>query len=259
MNDQLIWKAKNATSMLWGIASQSPGDVTYLPRWIGTRLRGQTTLSARTPWFPYSAIDFLARVVSPQASVFEWGGGGSTLWFADHAARVTTVEHDRGWYGALEQATANLATSVWTPIVCEPDPVSRPDAGGILNGVGYSYSSALHPGTFEDYARAIDRFSDATFDVVLVDGRARQSCLAHGVPKVRPGGILILDDAERERYQAISSALTGWPRHDFTGLRPIDTELHTTRIGAAGRPDGRRGFKREPQAQNRSLRITPNS
>jgi hypothetical protein len=34
----------------------------------------------------------------------------------------------------------------------------------------------------------------------LVDGRARPACLVHGMPKVKVGGLLVLDNSDRDYY-----------------------------------------------------------
>ncbi len=54
--------------------------------------------------------------------------------------------------------------------------------------------------SFEKYVRSIDRFIDKSLDLVIIDGRARLSCITHALKKIRPGGYLMLDDSERERY-----------------------------------------------------------
>ena len=41
---------------------------------------------------------------------------------------------------------------------------------------------------------------DASLDLVVVDGRARVECARRAMPKVKPGGLLLLDDTSRERY-----------------------------------------------------------
>lgn len=46
----------------------------------------------------------------------------------------------------------------------------------------------------------IKKFPDNYFDIVLVDGRSRPSCLFHSLNKVKKGGLLVLDNAEREYY-----------------------------------------------------------
>ena len=54
---------------------------------------------------------------------------------------------------------------------------------------------------YTEYVQFIDHFSDEGFDMVLVDGRARQACLIHGWPKVKIGGYLVLDNSNRKAYR----------------------------------------------------------
>jgi len=45
------------------------------------------------PWITYPAFRQLQRMIKPGLKVFEYGCGASSLWWADHAAEVTSVEH----------------------------------------------------------------------------------------------------------------------------------------------------------------------
>src|SRR5688572_27506537 len=49
------------------------------------------------PWLPAAAVSFLDDKLAG-LSVFEWGSGGSTLWFAERARSVVSVEHDPVWF-----------------------------------------------------------------------------------------------------------------------------------------------------------------
>jgi len=61
------------------------------------------------PWITYPAFRQLQRTVRPDAKVFEFGCGGSSLWWASRAAEVTSVEHDAAWAARVaETAPANL-------------------------------------------------------------------------------------------------------------------------------------------------------
>ena len=55
---------------------------------------------------------------------------------------------------------------------------------------------------FEQYAKSIDSFPDNYFDIVIVDGRARPSCIQQGIPKLKKNGWLIIDNTERKYYTA---------------------------------------------------------
>lgn len=159
--------------------------------------RGRGTMALRLPWLPFPLIDQLAERVGPGSRVFEYGGGGSTLWFLDRGADVVTVEHHAGWAGELRGAVDGPR---WQLLERELD------AGGA------------------DYGGAIEQFADETFDVVLVDGRERARCALTAAAKVRPGGWLVVDDADRERYAAALTAI-GWPRVDVVGFAPAKPTL----------------------------------
>ena len=49
------------------------------------------------PWLTYPAIDFLSQFDFSDLSVFEWGSGFSTLWWAKRCKHITTVELNPAW------------------------------------------------------------------------------------------------------------------------------------------------------------------
>jgi hypothetical protein len=61
---------------------------------------------------------------------------------------------------------------------------------------------------------------DASLDLVIVDGRARVACGLAAMAKVKPGGMLLLDDSDRPRYARLREALTGWHGRDYRGFKP---------------------------------------
>jgi predicted O-methyltransferase YrrM len=54
---------------------------------------------------------------------------------------------------------------------------------------------------FGDYVATIDDVG-GTFDLIVVDGRARPACLAAAVGHLAPDGVLVFDNAAREHYAA---------------------------------------------------------
>ena len=48
--------------------------------------------------------------------------------------------------------------------------------------------------------KQIDQYPDEYFHIVVVDGRARPSCISHALKKVKKGGYLIVDNSERDYY-----------------------------------------------------------
>lgn len=46
------------------------------------------------PWFTYAAIRFLEQEITSNISIFEFGGGQSTLYWAGRVRKVVSIDHD---------------------------------------------------------------------------------------------------------------------------------------------------------------------
>jgi predicted O-methyltransferase YrrM len=146
------------------------------------------------PWYTYPAIAFLARVVSPDLEVFEFGSGNSTLWWAARVASVTTVEHDAEWADEMRPLLpANVAYS-HVPLA--------PDA---------RYAKA---------AKATGR----QFDVIVVDGKDRVRCTRRSLAALKPEGVIVLDNADRPKFARLLDELESneFKRLPFAGHGPIE-------------------------------------
>jgi predicted O-methyltransferase YrrM len=72
--------------------------------------------------------------------------------------------------------------------------------------------------SFEAYVKTIDNYPDNYFDLVVVDGRARPACIKHAVPKIKRGGVLILDNSDRDYYlESTRFLLSGWAKKTYRG------------------------------------------
>ncbi len=164
------------------------------------------------PWWTYDAIDavtswFADRDGSP-VRVFEYGSGASTLWLARRAGEVHSVEHHRG-FGEMMATELDRFDHVTLRIV-EPVPSERPRVASAKEG---------HQGLdFADYVAAIDAVP-GDFDLVVVDGRAREACLAAAQSRLAPGGIVVFDNSRRRRYREAILA-SGMVEQRFSGLTP---------------------------------------
>lgn len=147
------------------------------------------------PWWTFESADRVAAHLRerPDARVFEWGSGASTLWLAARAGSVTSVEHHAGWAAQLApRLPENVTLRVVEPVVsAHPSvPSAKPGHAGL---------------DFVDYVAAIDDVA-GTFDVVVIDGRAREACLVRAVERLSPEGIIVFDNVDRRRYvEAIDS------------------------------------------------------
>lgn len=166
------------------------------------------------PWLNAPALRFLKRIIRPDWTVFEFGSGRSTVWYARRVASVLALESDANLH---MQVSRRLA-------LCDGAHVELVPAEG-----------------FPDRAR---REPDDAFDLVVVDGaeqdefgvdlppeRDRTACVAAAKTKVRPGGILLFDNSDVPRYGRIDDILAGWHRVRFSGfssypLTPWETSFY---------------------------------
>ena len=180
------------------------------------------------PWVTYGALGQLESMVTPTMRVFEFGAGGSTVFFARRAAQVVSVEHDASWQRLVQEELADRSNVEY--ILAEPEALVPGDAP-----VALSRNYPDHH--FASYTHSIDRFDDESFDMVLVDGRARVASAQHSYAKVRPGGWLVLDNSERPDYEQIFTDLAGrgWRHKNYFGIGPYENLLWQTTIFARPR------------------------
>jgi hypothetical protein len=70
---------------------------------------------------------------------------------------------------------------------------------------------------FESYVKSIDQYDEEYFDIILVDGRSRPSCVIKAIPKLKNEGLLIVDNSERKAYKSALDRLDGWDTRSFFG------------------------------------------
>lgn len=153
------------------------------------------------PWFTYPAIDFLDKRINKEWSILEYGGGSSTLFWAEQCRDVLTVEHDQDWYNILlSKAPANVCLLHRTL-----DPIDN------------------YTNNFPTKER---------FHIIVIDGRQRVACCQAVPDYLLPEGIIILDDSQRERYRSGIDFLReqGFRELPFSGLRHLAVKATTTSI-----------------------------
>jgi hypothetical protein len=164
------------------------------------------------PWWTFKATSTVEEHLRrfPQAQVFEWGSGASTVWLAKRASSVVTVEHDARWAKMVaEIAPRNVQIML----------VETPPLKGFKTEIPSSKSGASGQ-DFALYVAAIDATSDQ-FDLIIIDGRAREACLGLALKHLTPEGIIVFDNVERNRYRvAISEHLDAISIFWTKGLTP---------------------------------------
>lgn len=165
------------------------------------------------PWMNYLAIEDISHFLSPGFNVFEYGSGSSTRYWISRGCNVVSVEHDKKYYLTLFDEIQGLCSYLLVePEIMKSNSVYSPSSPDCFHSID---SKSL---SFEAYAKAIDKFEDEFFDMVVVDGRARPSCIKRAMKKIKSGGILVLDNSDRAHYQLEAvPLLSDWNQRVFRG------------------------------------------
>lgn len=150
------------------------------------------------PWIADGAIHFLDEYLDARMRVLEFGIGGSTVWISKRCAHLVTIEHNPHW---IDNVTPHITAGSWRPLFKRLP-----------------------------YHQLCEQWTDATFDLVLLDGKDRVLCAEHSVRLVKPGGVLMLDNANRPEYASIGDVICkGWPMR--SAVNRTNDNLGGTRIG----------------------------
>jgi hypothetical protein len=173
----------------------------YFFRWRKSLINDANSVKDELPWITFNAIDYISSHIKSDSNVFEFGGGGSTLFFLKNGANVYTVEHDSKWFEILKNIIAEKKYTKWNGFFIEAEKgliTDNPDKANPLHF--WTEDSNYLDCNFKSYATKIAEFIDDYFDVVLVDGRSRVSCIHQSIAKIKKGGLLVLDNSDRDYY-----------------------------------------------------------
>lgn len=143
------------------------------------------------PWLTYSFIEFVKERLNSEITVFEFGSGNSTIWYANKVKEIHALEHDKSWFETIRSLLPENANV---------------------------YFSELKEDKYYSYLKKLD----LKFEIIIVDGRERVNCIMHSVKYLTNNGVLILDDSERDFYQEGINFLldSGFRKIDFWGISP---------------------------------------
>jgi len=213
------------------IKAERPDQLRLVKPWLVSQLPGQSSMRDRSPWISYDARVWLDSVVEESMRVFEWGSGGSTLYFADHVASLISIGHDPAWYAMAKKIILGEHAAKCTYRLVEPALLSD-DSELLSNDDKTTSCRSIRDNRrnahYGEYVGAIDAYDDASFDLVMIDGRARTSCLSKAIAKVRPGGWIVLDNSSRDDYAIAHELMAGYETVSFQGLTPGVTHMTST-------------------------------
>lgn len=189
------------------------------PSWALDRLLQRSPLELALPWISWPCIEFLEQLDLKNSRVFEFGGGGSTLYFLNRGCHVRTIENSNDWARKISAAAVGYESRLDLRVIEMPE----------------------HPGVSEaelakNYIQEVSK--DGPWDLILVDGvdgnpSVRMQCLALARQCIRARGIVLLDDSWRSEYARAPEVMAGLSHEVFEGLGPARLGVTRTDVYSA--------------------------
>jgi hypothetical protein len=148
------------------------------------------------PWYTYPAIEYLKQLDFADKTVFEYGSGYSTVFWARRCKKLVSIEDDEEWY---ERIAARL-----------PDNVDY-----------YLLEDR------EEYIKAIEGYPDG-FDIVIIDGSHRMDCAVAARKRLKNDGFVILDNSDWTEQTSQFLRESDLIEVDMSGFGPINPYTWTT-------------------------------
>lgn len=156
------------------------------------------------PWYTYPAIDFLAERDFTGKLILEFGGGQSTIWWAERSAKVITIEQDEDWAARIRRTVGQNVEVFHVPV----DRETR---------------------TVEPIRQLLKDRAYPPFDLVIIDGHLRQELVAVAFEFLAENGAVVMDNAEGRQFQEMLQP-HNCMRVDFYGFPPGVSRRHSTSI-----------------------------
>jgi len=131
-----------------------------------TARRGQSTdrYGNPIPWFTYPAVEYIKQLDFSDKTIFEYGSGNGTIFWAARCKKLVAVEDNQHWYNRLK--------------------------GELPDNVDYILSNEK-----EKYINSIDNYPQK-FDVIIIDGYHRYECAVRALRNLKDDGLIILDNSD---------------------------------------------------------------
>ena len=164
----------------------------HLNLWLKDRVLGQSPLQAGFPWINYVVIQFLHHYLKPDMRVLEFGAGGSSVFFLKKKVKLFSIEHENSWIKEVHEILSPKHLKNWIPHYMKS---SNPN------------QQVPEP---KDYLSKIETIDNSSIEIALIDGRNRVECIKKSMPKIKPGGCIILDNSDRPEYAPAYQLLKKW-------------------------------------------------
>ena len=167
----------------------------HTPKFVLARLR-QIAFQMRNPsvpWLTSQSILILNQLIRSSDTCVEFGSGRSTLWLASRCAKLISIEHDNTYFEIVSKQLEDFESV---------DVIFRP-----LNGCDEAERK---------YVGVIEALENSSVELVLNDGKCRDQVSLVATQKLRSGGLLVIDNAERYLANEFDVPGSQGPTYDTT-------------------------------------------
>ena len=150
------------------------------------------------PWYTYPCIEYLERFNFKNKSIFEFGTGFSSLFWANRAKEIASVEHNKEWFE-------------------------------LISSIREKNQKIIYEEDKDKYIKSLSN-QNKKFDIIIVDGVWREGCAKEAIRYLNEGGFIILDNSDLNIDISKMLRESNFLQIDFSGFGPMNEYCWTTSI-----------------------------
>ena len=163
----------------------------------------------KLPWYTYPCIEYLSGVDFSKKTIFEFGSGNSSSFWAKNSKSIISIEDNEAWFKIVNQNT-------------------------------YENQKVILHSDKKRYVESLNKI----YDVIVIDGKYRSDCVSRAIEFIAKDGLIILDNSDRDLERDLAFEIRkkfDCIQCDFHGFGPINDYTWTTSLFFS------RNFKFEPK------------
>lgn len=164
------------------------------------------------PWISRECIYVLDHILPFEGIGLEWSSGSSTIWLSYRIKKVISIENNKKWSNMVKNIIKKRNLYNRTELIW----INKDDIDFCNNDKQFISNFYKGKTCFKTYVTT-NLIHNITFDFINIDGRARTGCLLRAIKILKKeNGILIFDNAERDRYKwSYKYIPSSWTKYDF--------------------------------------------
>lgn len=193
--------------------------------WTTSRLvkRSVDAQGRYVPWLTYPCIAYLETLDLTDKKILEFGGGASTVYFAERSKQVWTIETDPNYSRVLRHLDL---TNVEVIDFQSHDPLTHTDLGVEIERVALLDAQYTTRGEIETVGASISLINQliSRADLILIDGGPRHLYSKLVSQSAKDSAIVVIDNTDMDVLEGITEYFTdgAYLKVPMAGLGPLN-------------------------------------